>query len=91
MMDEELLPINENAQSAVPVPEYLDQKFPISKKEVTVQDKYVIGAEFLRFDSSGVKKNSSPRKKEQAREETMEKEKLLLEECFNTNEDGSGS
>ena len=49
MMDDELLPVNENSQAAVQVPDCLNQKFAISKKEVTVQDKYVIGADLLRF------------------------------------------
>lgn len=51
MMSEELLPVNEQAQQAIPVPDCLDTKFPINKKEVTISDKFVIGADFLKFDA----------------------------------------
>lgn len=47
-MDEELLAFNEQAQQSVPMPSWLDSKFPVSKKEVNISDKYLIGIDVLK-------------------------------------------
>eukprot|EP00347_Sterkiella_histriomuscorum_P003692 403363311 len=43
IIDDELSQFNEQAQLAVPIPECLDEKFMVSKKEVQVQEKFIIG------------------------------------------------
>ena len=45
MMDEDIL----DKKGEVSAPECLEQKFPISKKEVSMSNQMIIGGEFLGF------------------------------------------
>lgn len=46
-MDEELFAIKSDSQYNVPMPDCLNQKFAINKKEVNLQSKLFVGSEVI--------------------------------------------
>jgi hypothetical protein len=91
MMDEELLAVNEQAQHAVPMPDCLHTKFAVSKKEVAIQDKYIIGADILAKGTRDVGRTliklETMEMKIEETKSTCFTPKMMLEDAFGDKKD----